>query len=74
MLEAHWNGSRTLPLITLIGLLAVILYVISVVDVVPDTIPILGYMDDAAVLCWSARIIRDEMNSFRRWKEGLHGQ
>jgi uncharacterized membrane protein YkvA (DUF1232 family) len=37
-----------------IGLLA-ILYVLSPLDLVPDVIPIVGWLDDLGVLAWAAR-------------------
>jgi hypothetical protein len=38
----------------LIGVLA-LLYVLSPLDLVPDVIPIVGWLDDLGVLAWAAR-------------------
>jgi uncharacterized membrane protein YkvA (DUF1232 family) len=40
----------------IIGLLAV-LYVLSPLDILPDFIPIIGWLDDLGVLAWAARYV-----------------
>ncbi len=37
-----------------IGILAV-LYVLSPLDLIPDVVPIVGWLDDLGVLAWAAR-------------------
>ena len=43
-------------------------YLVSVVDLIPDAIPGIGYIDDVAVLsaCW--KIINMEINQYMMWK------
>jgi uncharacterized membrane protein YkvA (DUF1232 family) len=40
----------------IIGLLAV-LYVLSPLDILPDFIPVIGWLDDLGVLAWAARYV-----------------
>lgn len=34
--------------------LAALVYLVTPVDLIPDLIPLAGYLDDVAVLCWAA--------------------
>jgi len=47
----------------------VLLYVLSPVDLVPDIIPFLGYLDDAAVVAACVRLIRNEIDVYQTWKK-----
>jgi uncharacterized membrane protein YkvA (DUF1232 family) len=56
-------GAKTLPKETwkraIIGILAV-LYILSPLDILPDFIPIIGWLDDLGVLAWAARYVLKE--------------
>lgn len=43
-------------------------YFINPLDAVPDAIPVLGYVDDAAMIAWVLHQIGDEVAAYRRWK------
>ncbi|WP_396136250.1 YkvA family protein [Faecalibacillus intestinalis] len=49
-------------------MVASLIYLVSVVDLIPDAIPGIGYIDDVAVLsaCW--KIINMEINQYMMWK------
>ena len=55
--------------------IAALAYVINPIDVIPDVIPIIGYTDDAAVVCWVIKKLDDVLEPFRikvqRRKENL---
>lgn len=57
--SAH-AGAAALPKETwkrvIIGILAV-LYVLSPLDILPDAIPLIGWLDDLGVLAWAARYV-----------------
>jgi uncharacterized membrane protein YkvA (DUF1232 family) len=55
---------------TLVSIVAAILYFISPLDVIPDFIPGVGYIDDAAVIAWLISNISDDLDEFRSWEEG----
>ena len=50
-------------------IIAAILYLIWVLDIIPDFTPVIGYMDDIAVILTAARLCANELESFRKWKE-----
>ena len=46
-----------------------VLYFINPIDLVPDAILGLGYIDDLAILNWVYFTVRDEIYKFKIWEE-----
>lgn len=46
-----------------------LLYFIIPTDFIPDMIPIIGLLDDIAVLTMISNSMRSELNEYRNWKE-----
>ncbi len=57
-----------IPTSTLLGGTAVLLYFLSPIDAIPDFIPVIGLLDDAALLAWFMTSIKDEMDRFGAWE------
>jgi len=53
---------------------AAIIYFVNPADVIPDVIPLVGYVDDAAVIAWVVAAIRADLDAFRRWEGGGDAQ
>ncbi|MEX2349293.1 MAG: YkvA family protein [Flavobacteriaceae bacterium] len=51
---------------------AALLYVISPLDLLPDFIPIIGYIDDATVLALCLNLVHKEILLYKAWKEETH--
>jgi uncharacterized membrane protein YkvA (DUF1232 family) len=45
-----------------------LLYVINPVDVLPDVILGVGYLDDATVIAFCLRLIETELEKYKTWK------
>ncbi len=74
MIGAAVSGKyHGIPTRTVLGGIAVILYFMSPIDAIPDFFPVIGLLDDAALLAWFASSIKDEMDSFEAW-ERTEGQ
>lgn len=54
---------------TIISGLAVLLYVLSPVDLIPDFIPVLGFLDDLSLISWFVGKFQDEIFRFREWEQ-----
>lgn len=68
MIKAAMSGEyKGIPPTTLAGGIAVIIYFISPIDLVPDFIPIIGLLDDATLLAWFMTSIKSELDKFREW-------
>ena len=70
MVRAHINGSykglsnRSLALLTL-GLI----YFITPVDLIPDFIPVIGYVDDLSVLVAVSKSLQEDIQKFMAWEK-----
>lgn len=67
---AWWKGEyRHLGKPALVAVVAALLYFLAPLDVIPDWIPGLGFLDDLAVLGWVMRTWADELEAFRQWRD-----
>src|SRR3990167_9278157 len=53
----------------LLAVVAALLYFVIPLDGLPDWLPVLGFVDDLAVLAWGLRPWRDELAAFRAWRD-----
>lgn len=49
--------------------IAALIYVFSPVDVLPDVVPVLGWIDDATVLGWATKQLMNELSKYRRHRD-----
>lgn len=69
LLRAYASGQyRNVPAKSLILIVAGILYFVMPIDVIPDFIIGLGFLDDAAVLAWVVNSLRTVVSDFERWE------
>ncbi|MCR5889845.1 DUF1232 domain-containing protein [Hymenobacter sp. J193] len=54
---------------TIVSALGVLLYTLSPVDLVPDFIPVVGFLDDLALLSWFVEKFQGEITRFREWEK-----
>lgn len=54
---------------TIVSGLGVLLYVLSPIDLVPDFIPVLGFLDDLSLISWFIGKFHVEITRFREWEE-----
>lgn len=74
MLVAYAKGSyRQASWQTLVIIVAAVLYFLMPIDMVPDLIPGIGYIDDVAVIAWVMNVVGSELEKFRAWKGGRAG-
>ena len=59
---------RALPKRTLVAMLAGVVYLVNPLDLVADVLPVLGLVDDVAVLAWVTHMIRRDLDSFLAWE------
>jgi uncharacterized membrane protein YkvA (DUF1232 family) len=70
LLKAWKEGSyRGLSVRTLASLAVTLLYVLSPVDMIPDFIPGIGLIDDAAVLAFLLHSMAQDLAAFRIWEQ-----
>ncbi|MDO7887323.1 YkvA family protein [Hymenobacter cheonanensis] len=59
---------RQIQTSTIISGLAVLLYVLSPIDLVPDFIPVLGFLDDLSLISWFVGKFQVEITNYREWE------
>ena len=71
LIKAWADGSyRSIPWNSLLMLVAAFIYFIVPLDSLPDFVPIWGFVDDAAILGWTLRQLRKDLEAFRAWEAG----
>lgn len=50
-----------------------LVYLVSALDIVPDIMPFIGYLDDVAVLAYVISKIRVEIVKYNVWRNDKHG-
>lgn len=70
LLKAYASGEyRQLPWKTLIRVIAVLIYFVSPIDILPDFLPIVGLTDDIALMLWLFSGMKDDLEKFRQWEQ-----
>ena len=59
---------------SIITLLVAVFYLLNPMDVIPDSVPVLGWTDDIVVLNWTAKSIRREISRYRKFKASRQRQ
>ena len=69
LIRASVSGEYTgVPGTTVAAAVAVLIYFISPIDLIPDFIPVLGLLDDAALVVWFSSTLKGEMDKFHEWE------
>ena len=69
MIRAYKNKRyRKVPMRTIIAALAAVIYFLDPFDLIPDAIPMIGYIDDAAVVGLVMSMIRNDLEAFQEWE------
>jgi uncharacterized membrane protein YkvA (DUF1232 family) len=56
-----------------VGIVVALVYVINPLDIVPDAIPFIGAIDDAAVVALELALMRKDLHKYRQWRENQKG-
>lgn len=71
LLRAWVRGQyRVVPWKTIVLALVAVIYFVDPFDLVPDFVPLMGYVDDAGVIGFVLRSIGKDLKVFQEW-EGL---
>lgn len=67
-----WQGRyREVPRWTLGAVAFVLLYVLNPLDLIPDALPVIGVIDDAAVVSLALLMLEQDLQAYRRWRRAL---
>jgi len=69
LIKDYFTGRyRKIPLLSIIGILSTILYVVNPFDIIPDYLIGIGQIDDAAVLALCLFLLEKDLAEYRKWK------
>jgi uncharacterized membrane protein YkvA (DUF1232 family) len=70
MVRAYATGEyRIVPWKTIVRIVAVLIYFISPIDIIPDFLIGIGLTDDIALITWLIGAISDDLEAFGDWEK-----
>ena len=69
MIKSYVTGEyRGCPVSTIVAMIAALLYLISPKDIIKDSIPVLGLLDDIAVIYLSWKYVIGDVDAYQKWR------
>ena len=69
LIKDYWKGNyKNIPYKAITIIAFTLLYVLNVVDLIPDFIPGLGLLDDVSVIAFCLKIVGKELEQYKTWK------
>ena len=67
----YWTGAyRKWPWGTMAAVVFTLIYVFDPLDLIPDVLPIIGEVDDAAVVAACLYLVERDLLAYKQWKQG----
>lgn len=64
MFRDAWRGKYKLSILTILALVAAGIYILSPFDLIPDFIPVIGWIDDGIVFYFLLKRLMHELNRY----------
>ena len=68
MLKLYFKGEYKMKFIDILLPALALVYIISPIDVIPDFIPVVGALDDLAILAFAIPLLMKEVDKFLLWE------
>lgn len=69
LLKDYMSGRyKSIPWYFIASITAALLYLLNPLDVIPDAIPIIGFIDDLAILKVCTELMKMELQKYQDWK------
>jgi len=70
LVKDYWSRKyREIPYGTVAAIVFTLIYVFNPLDLVPDVLPIIGEVDDAAVVAACLMLVKRDLYKYREWKQ-----
>ena len=70
LLQDYWAGKYTsIPWKLIASTGFAVAYLVSPLDIIPDFLPIVGFVDDATVFALVVSSFQSELNAYKEWKK-----
>lgn len=69
IVKDYWSGAyREIPWWSIASVVAALIYVVNPFDLIPDVIPVIGQLDDAAVVAACLLMVEQDLHQYGEWK------
>ena len=58
-----------IPIGSILAIIGALIYFLSPVDLIPDIIPGVGYLDDVAVVGVAFKLVHDDVAEYKKWRD-----
>ncbi|EON91257.1 hypothetical protein MARLIPOL_14590 [Marinobacter lipolyticus SM19] len=70
MIRDYWNGNyRDVPWKSIAAIAGALIYVLNPLDVIPDLLFGIGFLDDAGVVALCLKLVESDLHRYAAWKE-----
>ncbi len=70
LIKDYYQGNyKDIPYKAISAAVIGLLYVLNPIDVIPDFIPIIGYIDDALVIAFCLKLVEKDLEKYQAWKK-----
>ncbi len=72
IVKDYWSGAyRQIPYGAIASIVFALIYVLNPFDLMPDMLPVIGQVDDAAVIAGCLFMVEQDLHKYKGWKLGL---
>jgi len=69
MVSDHVKGDyRQVPFAAIVGIVVALVYFLTPIDLIPDAVPGIGQLDDAAVILFAVKAAHNDIADYKKWK------
>ncbi len=73
MLRAFGTGQyQAVPWVTILMIAAALIYFITPLDLIPDFIPVTGYLDDFTIILMIFHRFKEDVMAFQTWENSIN--
>jgi uncharacterized membrane protein YkvA (DUF1232 family) len=58
---------KDIPIGSIIAIISALLYWLTPIDAIPDTLPGIGYVDDVSVLALCLKLVKSDIDDYEKW-------
>lgn len=70
IVKDYWSGAyRQVPYGAIASIVFTLIYVLNPFDLVPDMLPVIGQLDDVAVMGACLILVEQDLHKYKNWKQ-----
>lgn len=70
LIKDYYHGNyRSIPYRSISSGIIGLLYILNPIDIIPDFIPVIGYIDDTLMLAFCLKMLEKDLQQYRQWQQ-----